>query len=38
MERKSGQAAQKIVWQELKAELEGKVPEAKATYAMLDKA
>ena len=36
MERKSGRAAEEKVWQETKSELEGKVPEVRAVYEMLD--
>ncbi|UPK92103.1 hypothetical protein LCI18_003038 [Fusarium solani-melongenae] len=36
MNRKSGRIAQQRVWDETRAELEGKVPEVKAIYEMLD--
>ncbi|KAF7541959.1 hypothetical protein G7Z17_g11862 [Cylindrodendrum hubeiense] len=36
MERKSGRIAQERVWQETRSELEGKVPEVKSIYEMLD--
>lgn len=36
MERKSGQAAQKQLWNETRAEFEAKVPEVKAIYEVLD--
>lgn len=36
MERKSGFAAQKRVWEETREEFEAKVPEVKAVYEMLD--
>ncbi|KAH6967121.1 hypothetical protein EDB82DRAFT_437420 [Fusarium venenatum] len=35
MERKSGHAAQKRVWEETREEFEAKVPEVKAVYEML---
>lgn len=37
MERKSGHAAQKQVWEETRSEFEAKVPEVKAIYEVLDK-
>ncbi|KAH7121855.1 hypothetical protein B0J13DRAFT_628983 [Dactylonectria estremocensis] len=37
MVRKSGQVAQQRVWDETRAELEGKVPEVKAIYEILDR-
>lgn len=36
MERESGRAAQKRVWEETRRELEEKVPEVKHVYEMLD--
>ncbi|KAM0546492.1 hypothetical protein ACHAPJ_010852 [Fusarium lateritium] len=36
MERNSGHVAQARVWEETRRELEGKVPEVKEIYAMLD--
>ncbi|KAK7407837.1 hypothetical protein QQX98_010008 [Neonectria punicea] len=36
MERKSGRVAQQRVWDETRSELEGKVPEVKAIYELLD--
>lgn len=36
MNRKSGRIAQQRVWDEARAEFEGKVPEVKAIYEMLD--
>ncbi|KAM5352880.1 hypothetical protein ACJ41O_005602 [Fusarium nematophilum] len=36
MERASGRRAQKIVWEEARAEFEAKVPEVKAVYEMLE--
>lgn len=36
MERKSGHAAQKRVWEETRNEFEAKTPEIKAVYDMLD--
>lgn len=37
MLRKSGQVAQQRVWDETRSELEGKVPEVKSVYQLLDK-
>lgn len=36
MERQSGKKNQQRVWEETRQELEGKVPDVKAVYAMLD--
>lgn len=36
MERESGRAAQRRVWQETRAEFEKKVPEVEAIYRILD--
>jgi hypothetical protein len=36
MERKSGRIAQQRVWDETRSELEGKVPEVKAVFDLLD--
>jgi hypothetical protein len=36
MERKSGQIAQKRVWDETRSEFESKVPEVRAVYDLLD--
>ena len=36
MERASGRVAQQRVWDETRSELEGKVPEVKSIYLMLD--
>jgi hypothetical protein len=36
MLRKSGKIAQQRVWDETRAEFEGKVPEAKKVFEMLD--
>lgn len=36
MLRESGRKAQQIVWKETRSELEGKVPEVKAIFEMLD--
>lgn len=35
MERKSGQVAQRRLWNETRSEFEAKVPEVKAVYEML---
>lgn len=36
MERKSGHVAQQCVWEETRSEFEGKAPEVKSVYEMLD--